>query len=335
MAYTIPEEIAKTVRPGEQKEIERLLLLLTTASQAEITDFSVMGGGLTNRNYKVTLSNGKMIAMRIAGQGTDEYLNRAAEKRNAALVSGLGINAEVYFFDLKTGSQLSHFINGRTLTPEDFQNDREVLKKTADIMRKYHTCGQEFADDFGPLREIRSYFKILRGSNFSEFYKELEVIKPRLLDVAEAYINCPQKRVPCHNDPLSANFMEEGDRLYLIDWEYAGMNDPTFDLAAIINENCLDDEAAEYFLECYYGGELTEEQRARVHISRFVADALWAVWSLVQINSGKDHDLYWEYGQDRVDWCMKFINHPKFEEYLKLIGFVDDGVYPDFGEMLK
>ena len=138
MAYTIPEEIKTTFRPGEEKEIERLLLLLTTASQAEIEDFSIMGGGLTNRNYKVTLTNGKKIAMRIAGQGTDEYLNRSAEKRNASLVSGLGINAEIYFFDLKTGSQLSHFITGRTLTPEDFQNDREVLKKTAEIMKKYH-----------------------------------------------------------------------------------------------------------------------------------------------------------------------------------------------------
>ncbi|MBR5329293.1 MAG: phosphotransferase [Firmicutes bacterium] len=335
MAFTIPEEIAKTFRPGEQAEIERLLLLMTTASMAEVEDFSIMGGGLTNRNYKVTLTNGKKIAMRIAGQGTEEYLNRAAEKRNASLVSGLGINAEVFFFDLKTGSQLSHFIDGRTLTQDDFKNDREVLRKSAELMRRYHNSGQEFADDFGPLREIRTYFKILRGSNFNEYYKELDVIKARLLDVAEAYINCPQKRVPCHNDPLSANFMEEGDRLYLIDWEYAGMNDATFDLAAIINENELDDEAAEYFLECYYGGPLTEEQRARVHISRFVADALWCVWSLIQINSGKDHDLYWDYGQDRANWCIKFIEHPKFEEYLKLIGFVDDGVYPDFGDALK
>ncbi|MBQ1252615.1 MAG: phosphotransferase [Firmicutes bacterium] len=333
MAFTIPEEIRTTFRPGEEKEIDRLLLLLTTASQAEIEDFSIMGGGLTNRNYKVTLTNGKKIAMRIAGQGTDEYLNRSAEKRNASLVSGLGINAEIYFFDLKTGSQLSHFITGRTLTPEDFQNDREILKKTAEIMNKYHNCGQSFADDFDPLRETRTYAKILRASNFTEFYEGYDIIKKRLLDVAEAYINCPQKKVPCHNDPLSANFMEEGDRLYLIDWEYAGMNDPTFDLAAIINENCLDDETAEYFLECYYGGELTEEQRARVHISRFVADALWACWSLVQINSGKDRDLYWDYGQDRVNWCMKFINHPKFDDYLKLIGFVDDGVYPDFSTL--
>ena len=66
MAFTIPEEIAKTFRPGEQAEIERLLLLMTTASMAEVEDFSIMGGGLTNRNYKVTLTNGKKIAMHLS-----------------------------------------------------------------------------------------------------------------------------------------------------------------------------------------------------------------------------------------------------------------------------
>lgn len=335
MNDVIPKSIAETFRPGEQAEVERLLCLLMTASQAEIADFSVMGGGLTNRNYKVTLTNGKKIAMRIAGQGTNEYLNRAAEKHNASIVSGLGINAEIYFFDLKTGSQLSHFIDGRTLEPGDFKTNREILKKAAELMRKYHCGNMEFADVFNPIRETQGYLKILRDSNFAEAYEEFPEIRKQMLSVMQAYVNCPQKRVPCHNDPLAANFMLEGERLYLIDWEYAGMNDPTFDLAAVINENELDEETAEFFLECYYGGSLTEEQRARVHISRFVADVLWCVWSLVQINSGKDHDLYWEYGKDRAQWCIKFIEHPHFEEYLRLIGYKDDGALPDLSVALR
>lgn len=334
MAYPIPEEIVEAFRPGEREEVERLLLLLTTASQAEIEEFSVMGGGLTNRNYKVTLTNGKKIAMRIAGSGTDEYLNRAAEKHNASIVSGLGINAEIYFFDLKTGSQLSHFIDGRTLDSSDFKTNREILKKTAELMRRYHSGNMEFADVFNPIRETQGYLKILRDSNFTEVYEEFPAIREQMLAVMQAYVSCPQKKVPCHNDPLAANFMLEGDRLYLIDWEYAGMNDPTFDLAAIINENELDEEAAEFFLECYYGGSLTEEQRARVHISRFVADVLWCVWSLVQINSGKDHDLYWAYGKDRAQWCMKFMEHPQFDEYLKLIGYEDVIAKPDLSAIL-
>ena len=113
--------------------------------------------------------------------------------------------------------------------------------------------------------------------------------------------------------------MFDGEKLYLIDWEYAGMNDPTFDLAAIINENNLNEEAQTVFLEHYYGGSVSEEQQARVHISRLVADAMWCVWSLVQICNGKEHDFYWNYGKDRAEQCVKFIHHPQFDAYLSLI----------------
>ncbi len=313
------QKVLKEVQADELPEIKRLALLMRTASQAEINEVDVMGGGLTNRNFKVTLSNGQKVAVRLAGKGTSEYMNRPAEKRNATLMASLGINAEIYFFDLKTGSQLSQFIEGDTMHPEDFQTNTKILKDAADIMRKYHQSGFDFADVFSPMREIQGYARILRDNNFDEVYEEMPEIRDRLLDVMEAYAENPQKLVPCHNDPLSENFMFDGEKLYLIDWEYAGMNDPTFDLAAIINENNLNEEAQTVFLEHYYGGSVSEEQQARVHISRLVADAMWCVWSLVQICNGKEHDFYWNYGKDRAEQCVKFIHHPQFDAYLSLI----------------
>ncbi|MDO4542886.1 MAG: choline/ethanolamine kinase family protein, partial [Bacillota bacterium] len=134
MKPRIDKEFINEICPEERPEIERLALLMCTASQEEIVSAEVMGGGLTNRNFKVELSNGTKVAVRIAGKGTQEYMNRPAEKHNATLMSSLGINAEIYYFDTRTGSQLSQFLEGRTLHPEDFRNDPEILKKTAAIM---------------------------------------------------------------------------------------------------------------------------------------------------------------------------------------------------------
>ena len=231
------QEVFKDLQPEELKEITRLAVLVRTASQEKIADAEVMGGGLTNRNFKVTLESGRKIAVRLAGKGTADYLNRPAEKRNATLMSSLGINAEIFYFDLKTGSQLSQFIEGDTMHPEDFQTNRTVLTKAADIMRKYHHSNLEFADVFSPIREIQNYGRILRDNHVKEVYPEIAELRDSLFDVMEAYAENPQKLVPCHNDPLSENFMYDGETLYLIDREYAGMNDPTFDMAAVINEN--------------------------------------------------------------------------------------------------
>lgn len=319
MKPRIDKEVIKEVRPEEIPEIKRLALLLRTASQEDIASVSVMGGGLTNRNFKVELTNGQKVAVRIAGQGTQEYLNRPAEKHNAGLMSSLGINAEVYFFDTRTGSQLSQFIDGQTLHQEDFRTNAEILAKSAAIMRKYHDSGFEFSDTFSPFKEIQRYNKILLDNNFTDRYPEGAELTEHVIDVMAAYAENPPKLVPCHNDPLPENFMYDGERLYLIDWEYAGMNDRFFDLGALIDENELDEAAQKKFLEHYFGGELTQEQEARVYVARFLVDAMWAIWSLVQINSGKDRDFYRAYGEKRVKDCVRSVNNPKWKEYLQIV----------------
>lgn len=319
MKPRIDKEVIKEVRPEEIPEIKRLALLLRTASQADIASVSVMGGGLTNRNFKVELTNGQKVAVRIAGEGTQDYMNRPAEKHNCGLMSSLGINAEVYFFDTRTGSQLSQFIEGDTLHSEDFRTKDEILEKAAAIMRKYHDSGFEFSDTFSPFKEIQRYNKILSDSNFTDRYDEGPDLAEHIIDVMEAYAENPPKLVPCHNDPLPENFMYDGERLYLIDWEYAGMNDRFFDLAALIDENELDDDAQRKFLKYYFGGDFTQEQEARVYVARFLVDAMWAIWSLVQINSGKDRAFYRAYGEKRIKECMVYVSNPNWSKYLEIV----------------
>lgn len=319
MRRQLKEEFIKTVLPEELPEIQRLATLIKTATQETIAHAEPMPGGLTNRNFKVTLSDGRHIACRIAGAGTADYLNRAAEKKNAMLMASLGISPEIYYFDTRNGSELVEFVEGKTLHPEDFQTDREVLAKAAQTMKTYHQSGFKLAGSFNPMHEIRTYARILSDNKYDHGYEDFDDVRDKFFDLRDIYVEYPPKKAPCHNDPLSENWIYDGERLTLIDWEYGGMNDPFFDLAALCVENDLDQEAETYFLQQYFDGPLTEEQEARVYLNKFLMDLMWGAWAPVQIVAGKDHDFYKNYGLVRINRCREYIKHPKFDRYLELI----------------
>ncbi|MEL7566249.1 MAG: phosphotransferase, partial [Dehalobacterium sp.] len=124
---------------------------------------------------------------------------------------------------------------------------------------------------------------------------------------------------PCHNDTLPENWIVGDDKLYLIDWEYAGMNDPNFDLAALSLENSLSEEEERIFLSEYYGGEISEENYGRVVINKYLCDYLWALWSVLQIDNGKPYDEYWPYGLNRFNRSLAQIEDGSLDKAIKAI----------------
>lgn len=324
MSGTITENLSAfgtVLQSVDVPDFFRLMNLVKTASGQDIAACDIMPGGLTNKNFKVTLTDGRVVAVRVAGHGTAGYLNRPAEKHNATVMASIGIAPEIYYYDSGTGSQLCEFITADTMHPVDFQTNREVLTAAAKLMRRYHDSGNEFASHFDPIEKIMTYLSILDENNFTEMYEGFDRIKANMEKLRSAYAVNPPKLVPCHNDTLAENFMYDGKRMRMIDWEYGGMNDRFFDIGCVIVENPLDQETEAALVAAYFGDEVTEEDLARVLLNKFLVNAHWSIWSLVQICYGKDHDFYWDYGLYRANYCLRLLEDPKFDRYLEVIGY--------------
>jgi len=287
---------------------------LFAAKGARINAIEILPGGLTNSNYKVTIDD-VTYAVRLAGAGTIEYLNRPAEKHNAQIMSDIGINAPIIFYDETTGNQVCKYIDDSiTLHIPDFKEDN-YLRKAAQVFHKYHTCGKEFASEFNPLQELLAYDRLLKEKNF-QFYDGAELMREKIEEVRAALAANPPQLAPCHNDPLCENWLDDNKNFYLIDWEYAGMNDPIFDLGALAIEAELTDEQERLLLREYYGGDLTEKQWGSLIINKFLCDALWSFWAVLQIATGKPHEDYWPYGLNRFNRAYALIHNGSLDKAL-------------------
>lgn len=308
------------LRNDEIPDYMRMMNLAQEIFSQNLVVMEIMPGGLTNKNFKVVTEDGRQLAVRVAGKGTANYINRPGEKHNATQMASIGIAPEIFYYDPESGSQLVEFIDAPTMHAEDFQTRDEVLVASGEVMRQYHDSGLEFKTTFDPISKIEEYKLILVEHNYDKRYDTWPQMLEALERINAAYSKNPPRNVPCHNDTLAENFMYDGKTMRVIDWEYGGMNDPYYDLACVCVENPLDEKCEEIFLRAYCGGEPTEEARARLLINKFLVTTHWSTWSLVQICYGKDSDFYWEYGRTRSVQSASFLDDPNFERYLALIG---------------
>ena len=308
------------IRNEEIADFMRLLNLAREIFKQELTVVEIMPGGLTNKNFRAVTEDGTQIAIRLAGQGTANYINRPGEKHNAGEIAGLGIAPEIYYYDPKTGSQIVEYIDAPTMHPVDFQTRDEVLGKAGAVKRRYHDSGLEFKTSFDPVAKIDEYKAILDEHNYGKRYEGWERMVEALECIRAAYAKQPPRRVPCHNDALAENFMLQGEQMRVIDWEYGGMNDGYYDIACVCVENPLDARCEDVFFRAYCGGEPSEEAKARLLINKFLVTSHRSTWSLVQICYGKDADFYWEYGRTRAVQACSFLDDPSFSRSLTLLG---------------
>lgn len=152
----------------------RLLNLAREIFKQELTVVEIMPGGLTNKNFRAVTEDGTQIAIRLAGQGTANYINRPGEKHNAGEIAGLGIAPEIYYYDPKTGSQIVEYIDAPTMHPVVFQTRDEVLVKAGAVMRRYHDSGLEFKTSFDPVAKIDEYKAILDEHSYGKRYEGWE-----------------------------------------------------------------------------------------------------------------------------------------------------------------
>jgi thiamine kinase-like enzyme len=281
----------------------------------QVSQIEVLPGGLTNFNFKVTADK-VTYAVRVAGPGTNEYLDRPGEKFNAQIMTDIGINAPIIYYDEVYGHQVCKYIdNCKTLHIPDFKGSLEYLSQAAKVFRKYHTCGRMFKADFNPLKETYVYLNMLKEKN-AELYEGNERMLEKVEEIKAAFDRYPQELAPCHNDPLCENWLDDKENLWLIDWEYAGNNQPMFDLGALAIEAELSPEKEKYLLKEYYGRDITDKEYGLLIINRFLCDALWTYWAVLQIVTGKPHEEYWPYGENRFHRAMELVENGSLDKAL-------------------
>lgn len=310
-----------------QEEISKELIGSTflIASRAKcyngerLEKIEILPGGLTNENFKVTIG-GKDYALRVAGKGTAEMIDRPAEDNNAHLMADAGINPELFYYDPVTGDKIDNYIDGKTLVIADFQGTEgdDYIKMIAKTLYKVHNGESKFIGKFDFIEEIDSYLKLIK-KNSIKVYDAHEEVLAMVSTVRSALEKSPRRQTPTHNDPLPENWIVKDGKIYLIDWEYGGIGDPIMDVAAFSLEVGLTKEQEQLLITEYFGREANEKEYAMILVDKFLCDCLWYLWAVIQMFNGKPADFYWGYGEDRCNRALALMQSDEFQKYLKVL----------------
>ncbi|MFD3450483.1 NTP transferase domain-containing protein [Microbacteriaceae bacterium 4G12] len=254
-------------------------------------------GGMTNKNFKINVS-GKEYVLRIPGNGTEQMINRMDEKINSTLASSLGIDTQLAYFNEYTGIKIAELIlHAETLNSKTAKRE-DNMQLIASVLQKLHHSHEVMNNEFNVFEKMTEYEQLLEEANGKNF-DDYVVVKDQILSIKAIYENMNISLTPCHNDLVPENLVKSGeDTVYLIDWEYSGMNDPMFDLAALSLECGFSPEDEELFLTIYFNGEAPEEFKTRILINKICQDFLWSIWANIKEAKGDDFGTY---GIDRYN----------------------------------
>ena len=274
----VKELLAKTGRCKEYTCIERL-------------------GGMTNHSYKVTLEDGEELLVRIPGEGTEEMINREDERKSTELAVSLGIDSELLYFG-REGTKVMKFIHDPQKMDEEVMRRPEVLRQAAAIFHKLHYSGVDTGVRFEVFEMADLYEKIIREGGVA-MYPDYEEVKNTVMSIKAAVdAGHDPVKVPCHNDSLVGNWVLNGDgKLFLIDWEYSGMNESMWDLSCLSIEADYSAKEDGMLLSAYYGREPSYLEKKRFLAAKMYVDFLWTLWGLTRVPY--DGDFMQDYADGR------------------------------------
>ncbi len=278
--------MAELVREIEQADLPVVKELLAKAGKENDYEKISRLGGLTNHSYKVPLKNGEELLVRIPGEGTEKMINRLDERKSTELACKLGIDSELLYFG-DEGTKVMKFITNPQPMDNSVMKKPEVLKQAAEIFHKLHTCGVNTGVRFEVFEMAELYEKIIRDGGVA-FYDDYEDVKKTVMEIKAAVDgDKPAPRVPCHCDSLVANWvLNDKGKLYLIDWEYSGMNEAMWDLSCLSIEAEYSEKEDDELLKAYYSVENKTagvEEKKKFIAAKLYVDYLWTLWGLTRV----------------------------------------------------
>ena len=259
-------------------------------------------GGLTNLVFRVDGAD-RSWCLRLPGKGTEAYIDRAAERHNAGVAAQAGVSPVVVHFDPVTGVMVTEYVAGVTMSGDGFA-DLGAVARAARAFHRLHTSGLSFSGRFDLFAKMDEYQALLDllGASVPEGHAEAkaaaEAVRPLLAAVPLA---------PCPCDPLAENFIDAGDRMWVVDWEYSGTNDPMWDLGDLSVEAGFSAGQDAALLEAYFAGPPPASERARMIVYKAMCDLLWTLWGVIQHANGNPADDFAAYARGRLERCRELM----------------------------
>jgi len=273
---------------------------------------SPIAAGLTNQNFRVEV-DGSPYFVRLPGQSTDLLaVDRANELRNTRAAAEAGVGPKVLVSDPESGAFALEWIDGRTMSNAAFAEPGTPARIAASL-RQLH-AGPRFRDDFDMFRLTEFYLSVIdaRSIRIPAGYRD-ELPKVTLIEAALAAHPLPT--VPCHNDLLAENYLDDGRKLWIVDYEYSGNNDPTFELGNTAQELGFDPERQEELCAAYFG-EATPALLARMRLQMLMSDVGWTLWAAIQAAiSTIDYD-FWAWAEERWGRASAAFGREDFDDLL-------------------
>lgn len=276
-------------------------------------------GGLTNRNFRVRTDDDHpdgdldLVVRWALGDAELLGIDRDAEAANTAAAELAGVGAPVVEYRPELSMLVIGFLQGQALVDADFA-DPGILARAADAARRLH-AGPRFTGDFDMFARQAAYLRTVRERGYR--------LPPGYEDHAEAWADvrralevAPRRTVPCNNDLLAGNFIDDGEQVWLIDYEYSGNNDACFELGNTTTECNFSPEQVEAYVEAYFTLP-TRADLARVRLQALCSEYGWSLWGFIQAAASPIEYDFEAWGRERYEKAAATFRGPDFRRLLE------------------
>jgi thiamine kinase-like enzyme len=271
-----------------------------------------IAAGLTNQNFRAEVE-GTPYFVRLPGQSTDLLaVDRGNELHNTRAAAKAGVGPGVVAVDSETGAFALEWVDGRTMSIEAFREPGGPAR-IAEALRQLH-AGPRFRDDFNMFRLAEYYLGVAddRSIRIPDGYRD-ELGKVALIEAALAAR--PLDTVPCHNDLLAENYLDDRGKLWIVDYEYSGNNDPTFELGNTAQELAFDAARQEELCAGYFG-KATPALLARMRLQMIMSDVGWTLWAAIQAAISRIEYDFWGWAEERWGRASTAFARDDFDDLL-------------------
>lgn len=279
----------------------------------DVASVSPLSGGITNRNYRVTLRRGASMVIRLSDPGSSDLaIDREHEYRNSLAAAASGAAPDVVGYLPGRGVLAVAWVEGTTLTDSDVANPH-TLSRIAAACRTLHG-GPAFGNRFDMFAIQEGYRAVVRdrGYRLPERYDEFA---PAVARLRAAMARHPEPLVPCNNDLLAANFIDDGERLWLIDYEYSGMNEASFEIGNVWSEATLAEPMLTHLVAAYWG-ESSPHRVARARLWALMSQYGWMLWASIQAGQSDIDFDYWSWGLEKYERAVTLFDSPNFADLM-------------------
>lgn len=292
--------------------IEKVVLTIEDWKGKSVT-IQPLSGGLTNTNFKVVV-DGRSFFVRVPGESTELLaVDRQNEYFNTKAAAESGVGPMLLYYLPEYQVMVLEFIEGKTMS-KDALNASGMPAKIAQAIRRLH-AGPRFLTDFNMFRLTEYYLNICAERDIripAGYPKRM----PTVGRIEQALAVHPLPTVPCNNDLLAENYMEDGKSLRIIDYEYSGNNDPCFELGNTCQELQYDEARILEVCAAYFGSP-SVDKIARMKLNMIMSDVGWALWAAIQAQISKIEYDFWGWAIERWGRAVEKMDSAEFEGWLE------------------